>query len=59
MSLTLIELTLDTNDDIAEDLLLGNDLLLLVLLELPSHLALDFVLTVASYLIAVNDNLPT
>ena len=41
-------LTLDPNDDVAEDLLLGNDLLLLVLLKLPPHLALDFVLTVAS-----------
>ena len=48
MSLTLIVLTLDPNDDVAEDLLLGNDLLLLVLLKLPPHLALDFVLTVAS-----------
>ena len=44
-------LTLDTNDDIAEDLLLGDDLLLLVLLELSPHLALDFVLTVTSDLI--------
>ena len=41
-------LTLDTNDDIAEDLLLGNDLFLLVLFKLLPHLALDFVLTVTS-----------
>ena len=51
MSLTLIVLTLDPNDDIAKDLLLSDDLLFLVLLELPPHLALDFVLTVASNLI--------
>ena len=51
MSLTLIVLTLDPNDDIAKDLLLSDDLLLLVLLQLPPHLALDFVLTVASNLI--------
>ena len=51
MSLTLIVLTPDPNDDIAKDLLLGDDLLFLVLLELPPHLALDFVLTVASNLI--------
>ena len=44
----MIMLTLDPNDDIAKDLLLGDNLLLLVLLELPPHLALDFVLTVAS-----------
>ena len=44
-------LTLDPNDDVAKDLLLSDDLLLLVLLELPPHLALDFVLTVASNLI--------
>ena len=43
-------LTLDTNDDIAEDFLLGDDLLLFVLFELPPHLALDFVLTVTSNL---------
>ena len=49
--MTLIVLTLDPNDDIAKDLLLSDDLLLLVLLELPPHLALDFVLTVASNLI--------
>ena len=49
--MTLIVLTLDPNDDIAKDLLLRDDLLLLVLLELPPHLALDFVLTVASNLI--------
>ena len=49
--MTLIVLTLDPNDDIAEDLLLVNDLLLLVPLELPPHLALDIVLTVASNLI--------
>ena len=48
MSLTSIVLTLDPNDDIAKDLFLGNDLLLLVPLELPPHLALDIVLTVAS-----------
>ena len=46
--MTLIVLTLDPNDDIAKDLLLSDDLLLLVLLELLPHLALDFVLTVAS-----------
>ena len=50
MSLTLIMLTLDPNDDIAEDLLLGNDLLFLVLFKLLPHPALDFVLTVASNL---------
>ena len=49
--MTLIVLTLDPNDDIAKDLLLSDDLLFLVLLELPPHLALDFVLTVASNLI--------
>ena len=51
MSLTLIMLTLDTNDDIAEDLLLGDDLLFLVLFKLLPHPALDFVLTVASNII--------
>ena len=49
--MTLIVLTLDPNDDITKDLLLSDDLLLLVLLELPPHLALDFVLTVTSNLI--------
>ena len=47
----MIVLTLDPNDDIAKDLLLRDDLLLLVLVELPPHLALDIVLTVASNLI--------
>ena len=51
MSLTLNMLTLDPNDDITKDLLLSDDLLLLVLLELPPHLGLDFVLTVASNLV--------
>ena len=46
--MTLIVLTLDPDDDIAKDLLLGDNLFLLVLFELLSHLALDFVLAMAS-----------
>ena len=44
-------LTLDPNNDIAEDLLPGDDLLFLGIFELLPHPALDFVLTVASNLI--------
>ena len=45
-------LTQDPNDDITEDLLLGDNLLHLVLFELLPHLGLDFVFTVASNLLS-------